>query len=436
MSDIVIKAENLGKRYTIGHQTGRDDRTTFREALIQNARHLWNKTRDLAQGKPVIQGDTLEEVWALKDVGFEIRRGEAVGIIGRNGAGKSTLLKILSRITEPTTGCVTIRGRVASLLEVGTGFHSELSGRENIYLNGTILGMTRAEIRRKFDEIVAFAEVEKYLDTPVKRYSSGMYVRLAFAVAAHLEPEILVVDEVLAVGDAEFQKKCLGKMGEVATAGRTVLFVSHNMAAVQQLCQRGLLLANGTIELFGNDIESIILNYINQTNNTSTKNEWLENENSPTSNNYFTLRRMAITDRNGIVLTMPVRNDLDIYFTVEFDLNNNDRALQIGIALYDNDNRLLFWSFTTDRDEKSWPRIVLGKNILRTHLQRNLLNEGRYRLMLLAACYHREWILNPDQDNPCIDFEIKGGLSKSPYWYEKRRGILAPILSWQEASKG
>jgi len=245
MSDIVIKAENLGKRYIIGHQAGKGDRTTFREALIQNTRNLWNKSRDLVQGKPVIQGDTLEEVWALKDVSFEIRRGEAVGIIGRNGAGKSTLLKILSRITEPTTGRVTIRGRVASLLEVGTGFHSELSGRENIYLNGTILGMGRAEIRRKFDEIVVFAEVEKYLDTPVKRYSSGMYVRLAFAVAAHLEPEILVVDEVLAVGDAEFQKKCLGKMGEVATAGRTVLFVSHNMASIKSLCSQGIHLSRG-----------------------------------------------------------------------------------------------------------------------------------------------------------------------------------------------
>jgi len=187
MNDIVIKAENLGKKYVIGHQAENGAYLALRDVLMQNARTLWNKTKDLAKGKPIIQGDTWEEVWALKDVSFEIRRGEAVGIIGRNGAGKSTLLKILSRITEPSTGRVTINGRVASLLEVGTGFHPELSGRENIYLNGTILGMTRKEIKRKFDEIVAFAEVEKYLDTPVKRYSSGMYVRLAFALAAHLE---------------------------------------------------------------------------------------------------------------------------------------------------------------------------------------------------------------------------------------------------------
>jgi lipopolysaccharide transport system ATP-binding protein len=245
MSDIVIKADNLGKKYTIGHQAENGRYTALRDVLMQNARSLWHKTRDLVQGKPIVQGDALEEVWALKDVSFEIRRGEVVGIIGRNGAGKSTLLKILSRITEPSAGRVTIKGRVASLLEVGTGFHLELTGRENIFLNGAILGMTRAEIKKKFDEIVAFAEVEKFLDTPVKWYSSGMYVRLAFAVAAHLEPEILVVDEVLAVGDAWFQKKSLGKMSDIAQGGRTVLFVSHNMSAIRTLCQRGIILDTG-----------------------------------------------------------------------------------------------------------------------------------------------------------------------------------------------
>jgi lipopolysaccharide transport system ATP-binding protein len=251
MTDIVIKAENLGKKYTIGHQSENGRYLALRDVLVQNARSLWYKTKDLVQGKPILQGDTLEDVWALKDVSFEIRRGEAVGIIGRNGAGKSTLLKVLSRITEPSAGRVTIKGRVASLLEVGTGFHPELTGRENIYLNGAILGMHRAEIKRKFDEIVAFAEIEKFLDTPVKRYSSGMYVRLAFAVAAHLEPEILLVDEVLAVGDASFQKKCLGKMGEVAKTGRTVLFVSHNMQAIRQLCQRTILLEQGRLAMEG-----------------------------------------------------------------------------------------------------------------------------------------------------------------------------------------
>src|SRR5262245_31605620 len=216
MADVVIRAERLGKKYIIGHQVGKGRYVALRDIFAQNARGMWRMTSDLMHGKGIVQGSTTEEFWALKDVSFEIRQGEAVGIIGRNGAGKSTLLKVLSRITEPSAGRVTIKGRVASLLEVGTGFHPELTGRENIYLNGAILSMTRQEIKRKFDEIVAFAEVEKYLDTPVKRYSSGMYVRLAFAVAAHLEPEILVVDEVLAVGDAEFQKRCLGRMQDVA----------------------------------------------------------------------------------------------------------------------------------------------------------------------------------------------------------------------------
>src|SRR5260370_23544344 len=213
MSDNIITVENLSKRYFVGHRE-HQQHSTFRDMLTREAKNFVRKAVDLAHGREIVQGDEVEEFWALQDVSFEVQKGEVLGIIGRNGAGKSTLLKILSRITEPTEGRITIRGRVASLLEVGTGFHPELSGRENIYLNGAILGLTRAEIRRKFDEIVAFAEVEKFLDTPVKRYSSGMYVRLAFAVAAHLESEILVVDEVLAVGDAEFQKKCLGKISE------------------------------------------------------------------------------------------------------------------------------------------------------------------------------------------------------------------------------
>jgi lipopolysaccharide transport system ATP-binding protein len=245
--DVVIRAEGLGKKYLIGHAAERERYVALRDVLARGVRSAWRKTADMARGRAVVAGDTVEEFWALKDVSFEVKRGEVLGIIGRNGAGKSTLLKILSRITEPSEGQVTINGRVASLLEVGTGFHPELTGRENIYLNGAILGMARVEIRRKFDEIVSFAEVEKFLDTPVKRYSSGMYVRLAFAVAAHLEPEILVVDEVLAVGDAEFQKKCVGKMSEVAGGGRTVLFVSHQLGIITRLCSRAMLLSGGRI---------------------------------------------------------------------------------------------------------------------------------------------------------------------------------------------
>ncbi|HEX9637376.1 MAG TPA: ABC transporter ATP-binding protein, partial [Acidobacteriota bacterium] len=240
MNDLAIRAENLSKQYQIGALQKRH--ATLRNQLGEGLRDLFRR-RDSKREKPTI--------WALKDVSFEVKSGEIVGIIGRNGAGKSSLLKILSRITYPTRGRLTIQGRVGSLLEVGTGFHPELTGRENIYLNGAILGMSRFEINRKFDEIVAFAEVEKFIDTPVKRYSSGMYVRLAFSVAAHLEPEILLVDEVLAVGDAAFQRKCLGLMGEVAGHGRTVLFVSHNMAAVMQLTRRGLLLDGGRLAAHG-----------------------------------------------------------------------------------------------------------------------------------------------------------------------------------------
>jgi lipopolysaccharide transport system ATP-binding protein len=269
MSDVVIRAEGLGKKYLIGHEV-EHGKVTLRDTLARGGRNLRRKLADMARGRAIVAGDAVEEFWALKDVSFEVKRGEVLGIIGRNGAGKSTLLKILSRITEPTEGRVTINGRVASLLEVGTGFHGELTGRENVYLNGAILGMTHAEVRRKFDEIVAFADIEKFLDTPVKRYSSGMYVRLAFAVAAHLEPEILIVDEVLAVGDTEFQRKCLGKMDEVARRdGRTVLLVSHNLAAVAELSSRALLLQGGSITTDG-PVSKVVSGYLSLNQNETT----------------------------------------------------------------------------------------------------------------------------------------------------------------------
>ncbi|MDX2426949.1 MAG: ABC transporter ATP-binding protein [Cycloclasticus sp.] len=258
---IAIKVENLSKKYIISHEKKTQGYKTLSESLMQGGQRIANKIiHPFSQSE--IDAQTQEEFWALKDINFEINQGDKVGIIGRNGAGKSTLLKVLSRITDPTSGKIHINGRIASLLEVGTGFHPELTGRENIYLNGAILGMSRKEIKLKFDDIVAFAEVDKFLDTPVKRYSSGMYVRLAFAVAAHLESEILVIDEVLAVGDAQFQKKCLGKMDDVSKAGRTILFVSHNMAAIQQLCCRGVLLSDGIMKDTGN-IERVIESYLN-----------------------------------------------------------------------------------------------------------------------------------------------------------------------------
>lgn len=259
MGNAVITVENLSKCYILKHQQ-REKYTALRDVVTAKARSVFSSAKTNTA--------STEEFWALNDVSFEVNEGERIGIIGRNGAGKSTLLKILSRIVAPTKGRITIDGRVASLLEVGTGFHPELSGRENIFLNGSILGMSKSEIQKKFDEIVAFSEVEKFLDTPVKRYSSGMYVRLAFAVAAHLEPEILIVDEVLAVGDAEFQRKCLGKMKDVSGEGRTVLFVSHNMAAIQNLCSKAILLSGGKVEMAG-ETNKVISGYLSTGNATN-----------------------------------------------------------------------------------------------------------------------------------------------------------------------
>jgi len=316
MAGVVVKSENLGKKYVIGHQAKGGRYIALRDVLVQNTRGLWSKALDLLKGNPIIQGDTLEEIWALKDINFEIRKGEVLGIIGRNGAGKSTLLKVLSRITAPSSGRVTIKGRVASLLEVGTGFHPELTGRENIYLNGAILGMSRAEIKRKFDEIVAFAEVEQYLDTPVKRYSSGMYVRLAFAVAAHLEPEILVVDEVLAVGDTEFQKKCLGKMDDVACGGRTVLFVSHNMNAIQRLCKRCIVLSHGRIA-FDGESGNAIGNYL-KSKDLNQQVSWPQISQAP-GNDIIRLRAVRIVGDDGQVCSnFDVRDPLKL--EIEFQV--------------------------------------------------------------------------------------------------------------------
>ena len=268
---IAISIENLSKRYLVGHRS-RERYIALRDVIAREARNFARKARDAFRGRQIVQGDEVEEFWALRDVTFEVNRGEAIGIIGKNGAGKSTLLKILSRITEPTAGRARLRGRVASLLEVGTGFHPEMTGRENIFVNGAILGMSRKEIRRKFDEIVAFAGVEKFLDTPVKHYSSGMYVRLAFAVAAHLEPEILIIDEVLAVGDAEFQAKCLGKMKDVTgREGRTVLFVSHNMGAVAQLTNRAVVLSQGRLDFIGSSQDAIAHYLHRELENRSTQ---------------------------------------------------------------------------------------------------------------------------------------------------------------------
>ncbi len=293
MSDTIIRVEGLGKKYLLSHKQEGGQYKTLRDAMANTAKSLSQKLLK-PSGKKIFN-PACEEFWALQDISFEIKQGDRVGIIGRNGAGKSTLLKILSRITEPTKGSIRIKGRVASLLEVGTGFHPELTGRENIFLNGAILGMSRVEIKKKFDEIVAFAEVEKFLDTPVKRYSSGMYVRLAFAVAAHLEPEILIVDEVLAVGDAQFQKKCLGKMGEIAAQGRTVVFVSHNTPAIRTLCSTALVLNKGNLEHTGSTADCIA---VYEANNIQSRGDtWVRSPKSQEGNLVINQIRSALNGK-------------------------------------------------------------------------------------------------------------------------------------------
>jgi lipopolysaccharide transport system ATP-binding protein len=311
-SDTVIRAEHLDKKYTIGHRLEVERYIALRDVIARTIGGWTRSARSMLRGEAIIAGDETEEFWALRNVCFEIRRGEVVGIIGRNGAGKSTLLKVLSRITEPSGGRATIEGRVASLLEVGTGFHPELTGRENVYLNGAILGMTRAEIRAKFDEIVAFAEVEKFLDTPVKRYSSGMYVRLAFAVAAHMDFEILVIDEVLAVGDAEFQRKCLGKMEGVAERGRTVLFVSHNMAAIQSLCSRSILLRQGEV-MFDGKTADAVAKHLSIGNIAETSLQRSEGRRGKGQFRFLSARVGPLDSRETTIMTgKPIKFELEI----------------------------------------------------------------------------------------------------------------------------
>jgi lipopolysaccharide transport system ATP-binding protein len=384
MSDIAIKVETLGKSYLIGHNATQAERyTALRDVIARNARNLARKTRDMVAGRAIIQGDEVEEFWALKDVSFEIKQGESVGIIGRNGAGKSTLLKILSRITEPTKGKIKITGRVASLLEVGTGFHPELTGRENIFLNGAILGMTRAEINRKFDEIVAFAEVEKFLDTPVKRFSSGMYVRLAFAVAAHLEPEILVVDEVLAVGDAAFQKKSLGKMGEVAKEGRTVLFVSHNMAAVSRLCSSAIFFDCGAVRAIGPTRETVQA-YLSEVN--SRAGIALINRIDRKGSGKIRFLSIKVHDRDGReVNSVQCGQEIDLSIKLE-QRKGFEGCKNVSIAIgVDNSEGLRVWHISNETSGKIFSILNTESSYIKIKIPKLPLVPGIYSLTLFIS---------------------------------------------------
>ena len=414
--DAVVHAENLGKQYVLGHGPAVHD--TLRDTLTSGARDVVRFLRGRGEGRSA--DDT---IWALRDVSFEVRRGEVVGVIGRNGAGKSTLLKILSRITEPTTGFGWIRGRVGSLLEVGTGFHGELTGRENIFLSGAILGMRRREIAKKFDEIVAFAEIERFIDTPVKRYSSGMYLRLAFAVAAHLEPEILLVDEVLAVGDAAFQKKCLGKIGEVAREDRTVLFVSHNLVAVETLCGRALWLEDGRIWQDG-EASLVVSQYVRSTSTWVTERSWPAPAQAPAADG-VRLHRVCVRPSDGIPSD---RLAVNTPFVLECEYRNDHLAgaLRVHLELYDEKDLLLF--NVGPPIEPEWAQRPSPPGLLRTvcHIPGDLLNDGRHRVAVTILRDNVPIIRHAE----ALVFDIQDSVEGRGGWYDKWPGAIRPRLRW------
>jgi homopolymeric O-antigen transport system ATP-binding protein len=408
MNDIAISAHNLRKRYRVGQ---------VETAVAQARRRLRKQERHF--------------IWAVDDLTFEVREGDAVAIIGKNGAGKSTLLKLLSRITEPTAGYADIYGRVASLLEVGTGFHAELTGRENVYLNGTILGMNTAEVRRKFDEIVDFSGVGKHIDTPVKWYSSGMYVRLAFAVAAHLEPEILIVDEVLAVGDAEFQKRCLGRMSEVAQEGRTVLFVSHNMQAIRRLCRTGILLEQGKLIAEG-DAETVIRQYLASVGRTDEGwRRWEDGE--VFGNALCQVREVRLTDADGQTTTS-FFSSRPITVTLEFDLTEVHSSFFAGFDLGTIDGVVVFRSFFTDVVEEPGKLLKRGRNAIRCTIPAGLLNSGRYLINLRIGLHLFQWIVGTDD---VLQFDVIADHGESLFLNDQARpGVVAPILQWDAVEPG
>ena len=424
-NDLSILVRGIGKRYKIGASQQRAD--TLRDMITAQAQRIGSGLR----GKRNRDNES-DQIWALRDVSFEVKRGQALGIIGRNGAGKSTLLKVLSRVTDPTEGYGEMRGRVGSLLEVGTGFHPELTGRENIFLNGAILGMHKKEIEARFDEIVAFSEVEKFIDTPVKRYSSGMYLRLAFAVAAHLEPEILVVDEVLAVGDADFQRKCLGKMGDVANSGRTVLFVSHNMSAILRLTQDSIVLDKGKVILNAPSSEAVDF-YLNRGLSKVGERFW-EGEEVPVSSAPFRPLAIRILDKLGQV-SDSVRSVDPIQIEIDYELTEDVTGLRVGFYLFTTRGEPIFTSFDIDSEElfKEFTSRPKGVYTSRCTIPANTLNEGRFLLGVNASSYG---IRRYFQDDQALSFSVDASGAPGTHWPEARPGPVRPVLGWEIDPKG
>ena len=425
MNQPVIVAENISKAYRLG-QIGSG-------TLTNDIKVWWAKARGkpnplLKIGHEALDGETL---WALRDISFSIEQGTVLGIIGRNGAGKSTLLKILSRVTAPTEGQIKVKGRIASLLEVGTGFHPELTGRENIYLNGAILGMKRVEVDRKFDEILDFSEVEQFIDTPVKRYSSGMYVRLAFAVAAHLEPEILVVDEVLAVGDAEFQKKSLGKMSDVAGEGRTVLFVSHNMSSILRLTQESIVLEKGHLVLRAPSAQAVDY-YLSGGNSEAGERIWATEEIPPDAAPFRPIA-VRILDKDGKIVDT-VRSTESFKIEMEYSLAAPLTGLRIGIYISTARGEYVLTSFDTD-DEKRFEKHgsrPTGHYVSGCVLPPDFLNGGRFTLGVNASSYRvRRYFM----DEKALAFNVNTSGAPGMQWAEPRPGVLRPRLEWKIESR-
>ena len=421
--DTSIIVKGIGKRYKIGASQERQD--TLRDLIVSQVQNLGNVFRKGARSKK-------DEIWALRDISFDVKQGQALGIIGRNGAGKSTLLKILSRVTDPTEGYGELRGRVGSLLEVGTGFHPELTGRENIFLNGAILGMQKREIEARFDEIVEFSEVQKFIDTPVKRYSSGMYLRLAFAVAAHLEPEILVVDEVLAVGDADFQRKCLGKMSDVAESGRTVLFVSHNMSAIQRLTQESIVLEKGNVLLRAPSGEAVDF-YLNRGLSKVGERYWEEDE-IPANSAPFKPLAIRIIDKAGVV-SDSVRSVDPITIEIEYELLEDITGLRVGYYLLTTRGEPVFTSFDIDSEElfKEFTSRPKGVFTSRCVIPPQTLNEGRFVLGINASSY---MVRRYFQDDQALSFSVDASGAPGTQWPEPRPGAVRPALDWTIDQRG
>lgn len=423
MSQSAIVVENLSKRYLIGHRLATPGGVyrylALRDVIAREVRSFARKASDAIRGRQIVQGDAVEEFWALKNVSFEVKQGEGLGIIGRNGAGKSTLLKILTRVTEPTEGRVVMRGRVASLLEVGTGFHPELTGRENIFLNGAILGMTQQEIRKKFDEIIAFAGLEKFLDTPVKQYSSGMYVRLAFAVAAHLEPEVLVVDEVLAVGDVEFQKKCLAKMDEVSRGqGRTILFVSHNMEAISRLCSRGILLESGRIRAM-DEINTVTSAYLQSQPFSPREVDLLSQARPHHFMGAARLAKVCPSDSNSS-WALPYGQPLSLNLSV--DVQPSVTRVEVVIALYSMQGfEIATW---TNRCSDVELPVRAGINTFKIEFCHLRLLPGQYFLGIALGCGHGFEDYFPE----AVTFEVISSPESADINADIFRGALVPFV--------